>query len=228
MFFMQGKGNGRVAAVLVALLMSISWSTRAQAEDKGSREREALRRAQMSLRQAQEERDALASEKASLTQAKDQAESELKQTSAKVRNAESKAQAARARNDQLEASLKSKEVELTASQQREAQLQELLKKTQAELADKARTLSSVTNLLAAATQDKQTLLAQNKALYATGLEMVTLLRTQSPSEWQRAKDALLGFQAVRADNLAEAFRNRLDEANYNAVAAPAAGPATQQ
>lgn len=209
-------------ALLTAVLMAASLST-AHAEDKPSREREALRRAQQSLRQTQEERDALAGEKATLAQAKDKAEGELKQTSAKVKGAESKAAALRAKAEQLEASLHSKDEALAAAQQRESELQAQLSKTQAELAEKARTLASVTSLLSASTQDRQSLLSQNKALYATGLDMVSLLRTQSPSEWQRAKDALLGLSAVKAENLAEAFRTRLDDANFNAQPAAGAG-----
>lgn len=214
----------RASLLVVTLLAAMTLP--AQAEEKSSREREALRRAQQSLRQTQEERDALAGEKATLAQAKDKAEGELKLTAAKVKGAESKAAAARARAEQLEASLKSKDEALVAAQQRESELQDQLHKVQAELADKTRLASSLSNLLAASTQERQVLLMQNKALYATGLDMVSLLRTQSPSEWQRARDALLGMQAVKAENLAEAFRTRLDDANYNAAPAPAAGPST--
>lgn len=214
----------RASLLVVTLLAAMTLP--AQAEEKSSREREALRRAQQSLRQTQEERDALAGEKAMLAQAKDKAEGELKLTAAKVKGAESKAAAARARAEQLEAALKSKDDALVAAQQRESELQDQLHKVQAELAEKTRVASSLSNLLAASTQERQVLLMQNKALYATGLDMVSLLRTQSPSEWQRARDALLGMQAVKAENLAEAFRTRLDDANYNAAPAPAAGPST--
>lgn len=214
----------RASLLVVTLLAAMTLP--AQAEEKSNREREALRRAQQSLRQTQEERDALAGEKATLAQAKDKAEGELKLTAAKVKGAESKAAAARVRAEQLEASLKSKDEALVAAQQRESELQDQLHKVQAELADKTRLASSLSNLLAASTQERQVLLMQNKALYATGLDMVSLLRTQSPSEWQRARDALLGMQAVKAENLAEAFRTRLDDANYNAAPAPAAGPST--
>lgn len=214
-----------VLVFLLSLMMSLLAATAAHAQDKPSREREALRRAQQSLRQTQEERDALAGEKAAMSQAKDKAESELKQTSAKVKGAESKAAALRAKADQLEASLQNKDEALNAALQRESELQAQLQKVQAELADKARTLASVASMLTASTQDRQTLLAQNKALYATGLDMVSLLRTQSPSEWQRAKDAMLGLSAVKAENVAEAFRTRLDDANFNAQPAAGAAPA---
>lgn len=200
----------------------------AQAQDKASREREALRRAQQSLRQTQEERDALASEKASLAQAKDQLDGELKQTSAKVKGAESKAAAERARAAQFETSLKAKDQALAAAQAREAELGERLGKSEATLAEKTRLLENVRGMLERSTQSQQTLEAQNHALYATGLSLVDVVKSQSPSAWLKTSDGLLGFQGVRAENLAERFRTKLDEARYSSkkeAPATAAGTA---
>jgi hypothetical protein len=198
----------------------------AHAQDKGSREREALRRAQQSLRQTQEERDVLASEKASLTQAKDQLDGELKQTSAKVKGAESKAAAERARSTQLESTLRQKDEALQAAQAREAALADKLGKAEAGLAEKTRLLENVSGLLARTAQSKATLEAQNSALYTTGLELVDLVRSQSPSAWLKARDGMLGFQGVKVENLAESFRTKLDVARYDKkeAAASAATP----
>lgn len=203
---------GLVACAALSLLLTAG---AAQAEDKGNREREALRRAQQTLRQTQEERDALAGEKASLAQAKDKAEGELKQSDARIRQAESQARSNKARLEQAEASLKAKEEALLASQQREEALQAQVQKLQAALNDKSRTLASVSSLLAESTKDNEGLKAQNKALYGIGLNLVDVVRTQSPAAWLRAHDAVLGFKGVEAENLAEKFRTMLDDARYN-------------
>ncbi|RZL02106.1 MAG: hypothetical protein EOP36_08765 [Rubrivivax sp.] len=209
-------------SILACSVLVLSSADPAHAEDKTSREREALRRAQQSLRQTQEERDALASEKASLAQAKDQLDGQLKQTSAKVKGAESKATSERARAAQLESTLRSKDEALTAAQAREAELADRLRKAEAGLADKSRLLENVSGMLARSAQAQQTLEAQNSALYATGLELVDVVRSQSPSAWLKARDGLLGFQGVRVENLAESFRTKLDVARYNKKEASAA------
>lgn len=201
-------------ALAVSLLMAVSLN--AHAEDKGNREREALRRAQQSLRQTQEERDALATEKANLTQAKDKAENELKQSSSRIRAAEVQARSTKARLDQVEASLKVKDEALQAADQREQALQQELQKAQAALRDQSRTLASVSALLAESTKENEGLKAQNRSLYGLGLNLVEVVRTQSPAAWLKAHDALLGFKGVEAENLAEKFRSMLDDARYNA------------
>lgn len=209
-----------LALITLALLASS-----AQADDKAGREREALRRAQQSLRETLAERDALAGEKAGLQQARDKAEEALKETASRVRGAEARAQATRVRLDQAEAALKAKEEALVAAQQREAALQAQLQQTQAALQGQQRTASTVSAMLAERTKENQLLLQQNKTLYRIGLDLVDVVRTQSPSAWLKARDGLLGFKRVEADNLAEGFRTLLDEARYNPAAQTAAAPA---
>jgi hypothetical protein len=77
---------------------------------------------------------------------------------------------------------------------------------------------SVSALLAESTKDNEGLKAQNKSLYGIGLNLVDVVRTQSPAAWLRAHDAVLGFKGVEAENLAEKFRSMLDDARYNAGA----------
>jgi len=210
------------STLLCALLLS---ATPAHAEDKASREREALRRAQQSLRQTQEERDTLANDKASLAQDKDKLASELQQTSAKVKGAESRAAAARARIDQIEAALKDKDKALADAQTREADLQARLTQTQATLAEKAALTNTLTGMLKAAKLEQTTLRAQNQALYDTGLALIDLYRSDSPSAWLKTADAPFGLREVRVENLAEAFRTRLDAARYKTADSAPAAPA---
>lgn len=202
----------RLCAALILGLAVISLP--AQAEDKGNREREALRRTQQSLRQTQQERDALEGEKASLAQAKDQLSGELKQTAAKVKGAEAKAAQARVKIEQLEASLRDKDKALADAQTREAELQTRMSQMQASLSDKTRLADSLAAMLKASTQEQRNLKSQNAALYDTGRALIDLYRSDSPSAWLKGADVPLGFRDVRVENLAEAFRSRLDDARY--------------
>ena len=205
---------GIAVSLLCALTLAAPF---AHAEEKATREREALRRAQQSLRQTQEERDALAGEKTSLAQAKDKLSSELQQTSAKVKGAESRAAAARARIDQLESSQKDKDKALADAQAREADLQARLTQAQSALAEKAALTTTLTGMLKAAKAEQTTLTAQNQALYDTGLALIDLYRSDSPSAWLKTADVPLGLREVRVENLAEAFRTKLDAARYKTV-----------
>jgi chromosome segregation ATPase len=223
-FKASASGYGLRIGALTVLLVSLTCP--AHAEEKSSREREALRRTQQSLRQTQEERDALAGEKATLAQDKDKLSSALQQTSAKVKGAESRAAAARARIDQVEASLKDKDKALAESQAREADLQARLTQAQAAMAEKTALTSTLTGMLKAAKAEQTILAAQNKALYDTGLALIDLYRSDSPSAWVKTADTALGLREVRVENLAEAFRTKLDAARYNAPSTAAQAPAT--
>lgn len=216
-FLLTQTIRGLSAAAATAMLLA-AVSCGAHAEDnKASREREALRRAQQSLRQTQEERDTLATEKASLTQAKDQLDSALKQTSSKVKGAESRAAASQARLQQIEAALKERDKLLAESQAREADLQAKLAQAQTVASQKAALVGSLTSLLQASKTEQTNLQAQNQSLYDTGLAMIDLYRSESPSAWLQKADAPLGLRGVRIENLAETFQTRLEAARYKTV-----------
>jgi chromosome segregation ATPase len=205
------------AAAWLLLALFVFSVVPAHAEEKSSREREALRRVQQSLRQTQEERDALNGEKSSLVQAKDQLAAELKQTAAKAKGVESKAAALRAQITQLEATVQSRDEALAAAQAREQDLNEKLLVTQSALAERTRLFDNVKGMLARSTQEQNTLIAQNKGLYDTGLALIDLYRSQSPSTWLKLQEATLGFQGVTVESLAETFRTRLDDARYQTL-----------
>lgn len=198
-------------------------STQLWAADN-SREREALRRAQQSLHQAQEERDTLATDKAALTQDKTRLESELKQTAAKVQGSERQAVGLKARVKQLEASLAEQQKAVADGQAREAALTEQLRQTEAKLQDQVRVARTVQSMLEQRAKEAQTLSTQNQAMYQVGLDAIDLYKARSPSAFLQARDKLLGWESIRAENVAETLRDRLDEARFNPP--PAAGPLT--
>jgi len=207
---------------IVCLSLAALLTLPAHAEP-GGREREALRRAQQSLRQAQQERDAIVGEKAALTQDKTKLEGELKQTAAKVRGAEAQAAGLKARVAQLEASVADQQKAVAEGQGREAALAEQLAKLQAQLADQVRVAAAVQTLLAERTREGQTLKAQNQALYQAGLDAIELYRAKSPSAFLEAHEKLLGWDTVKVENVAEALRDKLDDARYKTLPNEATG-----
>lgn len=204
-------GRALVAGICLLSLGSV------MAQEKPSREREALRRVQQSLRQAQQERDAIVGEKAALATDKSKLEGELKQVAAKVRGAESQAAGLKARVAQLEASLAEQQKAVAEGQAREAALAEQVRVTEAKLAEQVRVVSSVQALLAERTREAQTLNAQNQAMYKAGLDAIDLYRAQSPAGFLQSRDKLLGWENVKVENVAETLRDRMDEARYKAL-----------
>lgn len=215
-------GRHHKLAATVCLSLAALLALPAHAEP-GSREREALRRAQQSLRQAQQERDAIVGEKAALSQDKTKLEGELKQTAAKVRGAEAQAASLKARVAQLEASVAEQQKAVAEGQGREAALAEQLNQLQVKLADQVRVAATMQALLAERTREGQTLKAQNQALYQAGLDAIELYRAKSPAAFLEAHEKLLGWDTVKVENVAEALRDKLDDARYKTLPNEATG-----
>lgn len=210
------------AAGLV-LAGALAWHTPVQAQD-GNREREALRRAQAALQQAQQQRNALQAEKTSWEQQQAEQALQAQQQQARLTTAQAelrrlKAQAVVA--TALEAQLAAEQAALTglkaqaAGQQAqaraqldEAQLQavqwrrELDERTAANRALVAQ-LTAATEALAAATE-------RNRQLQAIGSEAADRLRGLSPREQAWRDDPLLGLTGVRLSGEAEDLLLRLD------------------
>lgn len=208
--------SSRMTVVRQSLLYAVllTSSLYAIAGDTGNREREALRRTQQSLRQAQSELESVSGEKAALSEEKSKLEGVLKQVQSKASNAASQAALLRSKAAQLEADLAAQKAALAASQARELALTEQLRQTEVRLAEQTHVTASVQKMLAERTRDIQTLAEQNQALYATGLDLIDLYRTQSPSVWLKARDQVLGYNTVKVENLAETMRDKLDAARF--------------
>jgi septal ring factor EnvC (AmiA/AmiB activator) len=213
---MKHDPSSRMTVVRQSLLCAVLLfsSLHALAGDANNREKEALHRTQQSLRQAQSELETVSGEKAALSQEKSKLEGVLKQVESKASNAASQAASLRSRAARLESDLAEQKAALAAAQAREAALTELLRQTEVRLAEQAQVTASVQKMLAERTRDAQTLSVQNQALYATGLDLIDLYRTQSPSTWLKARDQILGYNTVKVENLAEAMRDRLEAARF--------------
>jgi chromosome segregation ATPase len=218
------SSSGARACWLGALMLMAATHTLA---GESNREREALRRVQQSLRDAQAQLSTAADEKATLSAEKAKLEDSLKQAQGKASSTASQLTAARGQASRLQTELDAQKTALDEARVRESALNEQLQQLQSRLSDQMRLTRTLQAMLSDRTHDVQVLTSQNEALYRTGLDLIDLYRSQSPSAWLKARDQLLGFHEVKVENLAEAMRDRLDDARYKALPgeATAAGPA---
>lgn len=216
------KPSRLTLAVLFGAL-SLALAAPASAQEKASREKQALQRAQQALREAQSERDELQNKQSALTAEKSSLEADKARLSGEVKKlgaAQAQARAAQGKVAELEAANAKLQEQLAQAQ---AQATEL----NAKLADAQGRLRTVSGLLANSTQN-QTLLEQRTAqLYQVGLAAIELYRSKNPADTWMQKEPLLGLDAVRVENAAEGLRTKLDDARYfapvQALSATAAG-----
>jgi myosin heavy subunit len=208
----HSSGPVHLKPLLCAALLSLV-AHQALAADN-SREREALRRAQLSVQQAQQERDTALGEKASLAQEKSKLAGELSQVSTQVRSAQLQSTSFKQQVARLNTELSQQKAEVLQAQQREEALQEQLKAMQAKHAELSRVVDSLATLLIQRTQDVRVLNTANQAMYALGLDLIELQRSQSSSVWLKASDAVLGHREVKLENQAEAMRDKLEAARF--------------
>jgi septal ring factor EnvC (AmiA/AmiB activator) len=213
--------------VLLTLGAALSLSCAAQDDSHATREREALRRTQAALRQAQEQQAALAREKDDLAGQRDKLDEAAKR---------SQGQLAAARSDatRLNASLSRAAEELAAAQARddaarkdlEARLAEQSQRLAESLRvadERARSNAALIGLLEHATQSLAAAETANREMHALGLQMIARIRDRQAGADAIAADPVLGFGQIRLENEAEALRDRLDAAKLaNAARTPGA------
>lgn len=208
------KHSLRFAPLLLGI--ALSFSCAAQDDAHASREREALRRTQAALRQAQETQAALAKEKDDLSSQRDKLDESAKRT-------QSQLAASRSDAGRLNASLAHAQEELTATQARdetarkdlEARLVEQaqrLAETQRIADERARSNAALVALLEQATQSLTAAEKANLQMHALGLKMIERLRGREAGTDGDAADPVLGFGQIRLENDAEALRDKLDAA----------------
>jgi DNA repair exonuclease SbcCD ATPase subunit len=204
----------RFSALLLGA--TLSFSCAAQDDAHPSREREALRRTQAALRQAQEGQAALAKEKDDLARQRDKLDEVAARTqtllaasrsdsgrlNASLVHAQEELAAAQARDD---AARKDLETRLAGQAQRLAEMQRIAD-------ERARSNAVLVALLERATQSLTAAEKANLRMHALGLEMIERLRGREADGGVGAGDPVLGFGQVRLENEAEALRDKLDAA----------------
>ncbi len=221
-------------AIALSLVLATT-SLLAQAQP-AQRDTEALRRLQRNLQQAQQERDVAVAEKAALQrelsalQARQQAEGTGQaRLQAELRQLRAASEAERAQLAELRLQLQQARASAEQAQQTQAtaaaQATRERASLQAELQGRTQANQAVVAQLAASTARVADLRQRNERLHAIGLELLDELRgAEGPARWWRG-EPLLGLASVRAENRAEAARQRLDALRAPAGAATPPPPA---
>jgi len=192
-------------ALLVTLMPAGSW-----AQERASREREALRRAQQALRDAQAEnatlqqaRSALATEKDALAADKARLDAELGRARARAAQVE----AARQQVERMQTELAELRAQRDTAMVRIEDLNTQLQASKAAVA-------SVRAMLERATATQALLVQRNRALYDVGLAAIELYRSRDAAATWAQREPVLGLGQVRLENAAEALRDRLEAARH--------------
>lgn len=209
----MGHRHLSLAAWVLGALVALP----AVAQDDASRagrEREALRRTQAALRDAQAQQSALAREKAELAGERDK----LDET---ARRSQSQLSASRAEASRLNATLAKADDELAAAK---AQQEAARKDADARIADlgqqlaqarrladeRAKANAVLVALLERATRSLATAEKANRDMHALGVQMIDLIRGKSVLSGGTPVDPVLGFGQIRLENEAEDLRDKLD------------------
>ncbi len=211
-----------VLAACVGAVISVTFACPATAQEdkKGSREREAARRAQQAqqaLRKAEEEKAALAREKAEL-------EDKVKAANARIETAEKTArslQGAVARARKLEEELKREKEAGAALQAKLADAGQRIAAAGVQQTESLRTLASrdsqlkqlQATLLQARTQATTELGvcdAKNAKLVAYSGDLLRLYRDKTAFESIAQAEPLTGLKSVAIENIIEEYRGKID------------------
>jgi len=201
----------------------------AQATDaRASREREALRRAQASLQEAQQQRDALQAEKAGLDKARTEAEAAAGQQRKALAVALANVKRLRDELTRLQAEQAAdgsrhgdaiRAAESVAAG-REQALQRQLAQALRESESRRQANAGLATLLATRSQALDDAARRNRELHALGLEALARYRDKGVVDQALQGDPVLGFTAVRIENVAEQLRQRLDALQLPVAAGP--------
>lgn len=201
-------GAGFIAGLVLA---TCAVATPTWAQDKGSREKEALRRAQLALRAAQEEVATLQRERAQCTTERDTAlkdKAEAQKSSGLLASVQAQSRQSQGRVKQLEGELEALQQQLTqAKAQQDLQAREL--------AQGQRSLRAVSQLLETSEQRQRILQERNQQLYDTGVAVVEMYRSRKPAETAAQQAVVLGFGLVDVENISEKWLDRLNAARFH-------------
>ena len=211
--------NAKHALRLVLLMLgaTMSLTCAAQDDNHASREKEALRRTQAALRQAQQQQAALAKEKDDLAVQRDKLDEAAKRSQSQL--AATRGDAAR-----LNASLARASEELVAAKARDdaarKELEDRMADQSRQLAaaqqvadERARANAALTALLEHATQSLAAAEKANGEMHALGLQLIDRIRGREAG----VSDPVLGFGQVRLENEAQSLRDKLDAAKLAAT-----------
>lgn len=204
--------------LVIAMTMLLWQPAWADTDRQVSREREALRRAQMQLQQVQGQVSSLEQEKAQLGKERDQAVRDAGAAQSRLRRTRNSLAEAKTRGEQLARELEGLKQELATATTR-------LADSEGQLAETTRTLMQTQQSLARTEADKRGLEGirlrhereialcedKNAKLYQTGRSLMTRFEQKTCGEILAQQEPLFGFRRVEVENLLEEYRDKLDE-----------------
>ena len=212
--------------VLLTMGMTLSLACAGQDDNRAAREKEALRRTQAALRQAQEQQAALTKEKEALSGQRDKLDEAAKRTQSQLaasRGDAAKLNASLGRaNDELAATKARDDVARKELEDRLAAQAQLLAAAQRMADERARANAALTALLEHATQSLAAAEQANAQMHALGLQLIERIRARQAGAGEGVNDPVIGFGQVRLENEAEALRDQLEAAKLQ-VAGRASG-----
>jgi DNA repair exonuclease SbcCD ATPase subunit len=200
---------------LLLLGASLSFACLAQ-DDAHAREREALRRTQAALRQAQDQQAALSKEKDELASQRDKLDQAAKRTQSQL--AASRADAGRLAaslvqaQDELAAATQRDELARQAMESRLAEQAQRLAATQRMADERARSNAALVALLEHATRSLAAAEKANQQMHALGLRLIDRIRGRDGCVGGLPADPVLGFGQIQLENEAEGLRDQLEAA----------------
>lgn len=203
----------RKSMALALICASLAAPSLAQ-DGKASKEKEALRRAQMALRAAQEQQSSLMAER---DRAEAQAASARKEVGAAralhqgaaARLKATEAEAAESRS-QLQATRQSLQDAQALAAERDREQQQQVLALRQESAARLQANLALTELLQRSTKALADAESKNHQLHAIGQDLVRRWLDRKPLDTALLQDPVLGLTAVRFEDQAEALRSALE------------------
>ena len=212
------------ACVLTIVLALFVTPSIAQQDARVSREREALRRSQAALKQAQEQQAALTREKSELVDEKAKREEALRRADLQLGGARSEAARQQARAVELAAQVESLRAEAALAKESAGHSADeaagRLSAAERLVAERTQTATSLAVLLERSTKALAAAEEANRRMYDFGRDMIEQYRRATPPDMFAASDSVLGFAAVRRENRAEELRSQLEATRLGATPGP--------
>lgn len=212
---MMRSGLMKQALSVLLLALAVQAPHAADANDKRvTQAREAARRAQAALQQAQQERDTLRQQQAAASAEKEGLEQRLTRAQADARSGQAKQAQQQQALAQAQAELERLRHELAAErtqrEKAEAAAAEATAKGQQALLAQRQVTASVSALLEKSVQALSRAEQANRTLHGLGLQAVDAYTQRTPEAMRTRSEPFLQIGAVRLEEEAETLRKAMD------------------
>ncbi|MFZ5551295.1 MAG: hypothetical protein ACOZJX_21545 [Pseudomonadota bacterium] len=203
------------ALVTMMLVLAAQGPYAADANDKRlALAKEAARRAQAALQQAQQERDTLRQQQAGTAAENEAMARQLTQARAEARQEQARQARQQQALTQAEAELERLRAELAAErgqrEKTETSAAEAVSRAQAELLAQRQVTASLSALLAKSVQALSRAEEANRQLHGLGLQAVEAYTRRTPEAMRTRSEPFLQIGAVRLEEEAETLRKAMD------------------